>query len=144
MTQQSCCWAYTQRKPEMKETHVPPTSMQHCSLQYSCLENSMDQGAWHVMVCGDTEESDVTLVTKQQYLLYYTILYDTTRYDRIRYYMVLYYTILIHCLLSSTCACMCVQCFFMSDCSLPASSVHGIPQVRILEWVAMSSYRRSS
>ena len=29
-------------------------------------------------------------------------------------------------------------------CSLPGSSVHGIPQVRILEWVAMPSSRGSS
>jgi len=28
-------------------------------------------------------------------------------------------------------------------CSLPASSVHGILQARILEWVAMPSSRRS-
>ena len=27
------------------------------------------------------------------------------------------------------------------DCSLPGSSAHGILQARILEWVAMSSYR---
>ena len=31
MTQQSHCWAYKPRKPELKETHVP-----HCSLQ-DCL-----------------------------------------------------------------------------------------------------------
>ena len=30
------------------------------------------------------------------------------------------------------------------DCSPPGSSVHGILQVRILEWVAVSSFRRSS
>ena len=30
------------------------------------------------------------------------------------------------------------------DCSLPASSVHGILQTRILEWVAMPSSRGSS
>ena len=30
------------------------------------------------------------------------------------------------------------------DCSPPDSSVHGISQARILEWVAISSYRRSS
>ena len=30
------------------------------------------------------------------------------------------------------------------DCSLPGSSVHGVLQVRILEWVAMPSSRRSS
>ena len=30
------------------------------------------------------------------------------------------------------------------DCSLPGSSVHGMLQARILEWVAMPSSRRSS
>ena len=30
MTQQSLCWAYTPRKPEGKETHVPHCSLQHC------------------------------------------------------------------------------------------------------------------
>ena len=30
------------------------------------------------------------------------------------------------------------------DCSPPGSSVHGIPQARILEWVAISSSRASS
>ena len=28
--QQSHCWAYTLRKPELKETHVPQCSSQHC------------------------------------------------------------------------------------------------------------------
>ena len=32
----------------------------------------------------------------------------------------------------------------LMDCSLPDSSVHGISQVRILEWVAISFSRRSS
>ena len=30
MTQQSHYWAYTPRKPELKETHVPQCSSQHC------------------------------------------------------------------------------------------------------------------
>ena len=36
--------------------------------------------------------------------------------------------------------------FFVNpmDCSMPGFSVHGILQVRILEWVAISSSRRSS
>ena len=28
-TQQSCCWEYTLRKPELKETRVPKCSLQH-------------------------------------------------------------------------------------------------------------------
>ena len=31
-----------------------------------------------------------------------------------------------------------------TDCSLPGSSIHGISQARILEWVAISFSRRSS
>ena len=54
------------------------------------------------------------------------------------------------------CVCVCVRAHTCSvtwlcltlcdsvDCSLPGSSVHGISQVRILEWVAISSTRRSS
>ena len=30
MTQQSHCWAYSPRKPELKETRVPQCSSQHC------------------------------------------------------------------------------------------------------------------
>ena len=48
-------------------------------------------------------------------------------------------------------ACMCAKalqsCLTLCDpmdCSLPGSSVHGILQARILEWVAMSSSRGSS
>ena len=47
--------------------------------------------------------------------------------------------------------CACVQSHFSRvrlcnfvDCSLPSSSVHGILQARILEWVAMPSSRGSS
>ena len=49
------------------------------------------------------------------------------------------------------CACVCAQslqmCPTLCDsmkCSPPGSSVHGIPQAGILEWVAMSSSRGSS
>ena len=50
--------------------------------------------------------------------------------------------------LETNCFCLCSQlcptlCEPM-DYSLPGSSVHGIFQARILEWVAISSYRRSS
>ena len=35
-------------------------------------------------------------------------------------------------------------CDFIMDCSLPGSSVHGILQARILEWVAIPSFKGSS
>ena len=38
----------------------------------------------------------------------------------------------------------CVQLFVTKDCSPSGSSVHGIPQARILEWVAMPSSRGSA
>ena len=38
----------------------------------------------------------------------------------------------------------CVTLCDPMDCKLPGSSVHGIPQARILEWVAISSSRGSS
>ena len=38
----------------------------------------------------------------------------------------------------------CVWLFDSMDCSLPSSSVHGISQARILEWVAMPSSKGSS
>ena len=43
-------------------------------------------------------------------------------------------------LISQSCLTLCVP----MDCSLPCSSVRGILQVRILEWVAVSSSRGSS
>ena len=45
------------------------------------------------------------------------------------------------------CVCVCVQlCLTLCDpmgCSPPGSSVHGIFQARILEWVAISSSREN-
>ena len=39
---------------------------------------------------------------------------------------------------------LCLTLCDLMDCSPPGSSVCGIPQARILEWVAMSSSRGSS
>ena len=44
------------------------------------------------------------------------------------------------CLVAKSCPTLCEP----KDCSLPGSSVHGISQTRILEWVAISSSSRSS
>ena len=54
-----------------------------------------------------------------------------------------------HYLLSKACACVlscfsCVQLCDPMDCGPSGSSVHGILQARILEWVAMPSSRESS
>ena len=47
---------------------------------------------------------------------------------------------------SHVCVCaqllqLCLTLCDRMDCSPPGSSVHGIPQARILEWVAISSSR---
>ena len=39
---------------------------------------------------------------------------------------------------------LCLTLCDSMDCSLPGSSIHGIFQVKILEWVSISSSRRSS
>ena len=44
------------------------------------------------------------------------------------------------CLVAQSCLPLCDP----MDCSLPGSSIHGILQARILEWVAMPSSRESS
>ena len=44
------------------------------------------------------------------------------------------------CLVTKSCPTLCIP----MNCSQPGSSVHGISQVRILEWVAMFSSRGSS
>ena len=54
------------------------------------------------------------------------------------------------CVCVCVCVCSTLSCFSCvrlcdsMDCSLPGSSVHGIFQARIREWVAMPSFRRSS
>ena len=40
-------------------------------LQYSCLENPVDRGAWQATVHGVTKESDI-MITQQQWQLYLT------------------------------------------------------------------------
>ena len=45
-----------------------------------------------------------------------------------------------HCLITKSCLILCDP----MDCSPPGSSVHGISQARVLEWVAISFSRGSS
>ena len=65
-------------------------------------------------------------------------------------YTFLYFLYFIPCKCISYSVCVCVytqSCLTLCDpvdCSLPGSSVHGIFQARILEWVAISYSRGSS
>ena len=61
--------------------------------------------------------------------------------------VVLVHPIFLVCLFYVVCVCVLTQlCLTLCnpmDCSLPDSSVHGIFQARILEWVTISHSRRS-
>jgi len=88
-------------------------------LQYSCLENPVDGGAWW---------ATVLMVSKSQ-----------TRLSNFQY----------HCLRVTLWVCdlvthSCPSVWDPVDCSPSGSSVHGILQARILQWVAMPSSRGSS
>ena len=70
-------------------------------------------------------------------------MYLVTKID-VYVYIYIYIHIFIYMMCVCVCVCVCVHaqwCQTLSDpmdCSLPGSSVHGILQARILEWVAIS------
>ena len=53
---------------------------------------------------------------------------------------IMYNVLHVLCLVTQSCPTLCDP----MDCSLPGSSVHGIPQAIILEWITMPSSRESS
>ena len=78
---------------------------------------------------------------------------ETTRYSFIFFNCIYYYFIVGPCWLSILNIAVCCyrlvakSCLTLCnhmDCRPPGSSVHGISQARILEWVAISSSRSSS
>ena len=104
-------------------------------LQYSCLENSMDGGAWWATVHGVAQSrtwlSDFTLNLNT---------WDFECFNCFRFkHISSFYLLFSHSVMFD---------FFIvpRDCSLPSSSVHGISEAKILEWVwvAMPSSRGSS
>ena len=99
--------------------------------------------------------------TKIYYSLHEIRLYFIRSHSFEAFSMFMYDTVGLHilCLLSvfflsvfwlhcSACCCLVVQScptlWDPMDCSLPASSIHGISQARTLEWVAISFFRGSS
>ena len=100
------------------------------SLQCSCLENPMDRRAWRAPVHG-VAESDRTEHThwSNNWGSREGTLNDRMERDRGT---------------GSVCAQLCGTPRGPVDGSPPGSSVHGISQVRMLEWVAISFSRGSS
>ena len=91
-------------------------------LQYSCLENTTDRGTWWALTIGSHRTghnwSDLAHCSRHRYVMYSKVKVDGAQ----------------------SCPTLCDPV----DCSLPGSSVHGIFQARVLEWVAISFSRRSS
>ena len=83
-------------------------------LQCSCLENPMDGGAWWAAVYGVAQS-----------------------WTRLKWLSIMW---CMHPCCFQSCPILCSS----MNCTLPGSSVHGILQARILEWVAMPSSRGSS
>ena len=104
------------------------------SLQYSGLENSMDRGAWQVIVHrlakSPTGLSD--WYYRKQSTAQKTITPATKTWDYLKRVLLFPGGSLSE------------SCSAVSDQSLSGSSVHGIHQARILEWMAMPSSRGSS
>ena len=63
-------------------------------------------------------------------------------YDKVVYYHPAYFN--LYAEWSEVKSLSCVQLCNAMDCSLPDSSVHGIFQARVLEWIAISFSRGSS
>ena len=119
-------------------------------LQYSCLENPKDRGAWratvnrgtqsqtwleHLSTCTHTFELKLGL-TSSSLLLVKTSWGVVFSNGVIRDFW--------HSVEFSSVPQSCPTLCDPMDCSPPSSSVHGILQARILEWVATAFSRGSS
>ena len=138
-------------------------------LQYSCLENPTDRGAWRSTVHGiaivrqdcatNTFTSlqpfnNVVLVSTVQQSESATHIHISTHFwisfqfrspqsiqqSALSVQQVLISYFYTYAKSLQSCLTLCDP----MDCSLPGSSVHGILQARILEWVAMPPLRGSS
>ena len=94
-------------------------------LQYSCLENHMDGGAWSRLLSMGSQRVRHDWETS----LILTLNLST----KVNY-------ISSVCWVTESCLTLCDPV----HCNPPGSSVHGISQLKILEWVAISSSRGSS
>ena len=107
-------------------------------LQCSCLENPKDGGAWWAAVYG-VAQSQTRLTRLSSSSSSVTWIQGSEKY--------LYFK-------TNVCVSVCVWCVCVCsvvsnslrplDCSQPGSSVHGISQARILEWVDIFSCGGSS
>ena len=118
-------------------------------LQYSCLDNPMDRGAWWSTAHGVTKswtqlsmhKANAKCCCKWKIFILFKWLSSVALYICVCVCMCVYVCAHVHaCLVTHSCLTLCD----LLDCSPPGFSVHGIFQARILEWVSISSSRRSS
>ena len=116
-------------------------------LQDSCLENSMDRGAWwatlHGVAKSQTQLSDWTELNWRFLIsLFRLLIYLSSHQKKLEFAFIILsgFPLCMHAKSFQSCPALCNT----MDCSPAGSSVHGIFQARILEWVAMPSSRGSS
>ena len=115
--------------------------------QYSCLENPMDRGSWWATVHGVAKSwiqlSDLARMHARmthQEIPTHRLAYCLATKKKNKWFLKTVKCLSAHAQLVQSCLAFCDP----MDCNPPGSSVHGILQARILEWVAISSSRVSS
>ena len=121
-----------------------PLEKESNSLQHSCLGNPMDRGAWQAIV---HVSHLILLFLELFHWICLSVLKKKVRIDILAsntfwFYLACCTPLIPFCDREGTCS-VASLCDPM-DWSPPGSSVHGILQARILEWVAMPSSRGSS
>ena len=128
--------------------------------EYVCVYICMWGYKYICIVCAYLYECEYIYVCMSVMCVYFINVYECVYIyvcECVNIYVGCIYLYVSMCVLIYLCehvniqACMCTRYLHLrptlcdpTDCSPPGSSVHGILQTRILEWVAMLSSRRSS
>ena len=138
MTQQSHSQAYALRKPKLKKTHVPQCSLQHYLQQLEHGSNLLEGIHQQFPSIHGSCPSTTEWIKKVVVHIHNGILLS---HKRNAFESVLMRWMKIEPIIQSEkvkvtqlCPTLCDP----MDCSPPGSSIHGIFQARVLEWVAIS------
>ena len=103
-------------------------------LQYFCLENSTEGRAWQAIVCGGAKtQTWLGTLHEDFWYLIATLFFYLCGGHRHRIQISGHRHGVDEREVAQSCPTLCDPV----DCSLPGSTVHGIFQVRMLEWVAI-------
>ena len=107
--------------------------------QHSCLENPVNRGAWWATVHGVAKSR--TRLSDQHFTFSLPVGHlGSPKYVILVFKNICNTSAYIVCLVTQSCPTLCNPI----DCSPPGSSIHGILQARILEWVVVPFSRGSS